>query len=108
MFSGPTEYLFPNVNIETPPSMHPGKKICDITGFEAPYFDPRTKLRYANTEVFKAIRSLPNDYVQRAGNLSVILVLTELGRTDNAEKDCSSSIGLLTMAMEVSFFYQSS
>ncbi|PHT44683.1 hypothetical protein CQW23_13841 [Capsicum baccatum] len=22
------------VNIETPPSMHPGKKICDITGFE--------------------------------------------------------------------------
>jgi len=32
---------------------------------QAPYFDPRTKLRYANTEVFKAIRSLPNDYVQR-------------------------------------------
>ncbi|CAN4102146.1 unnamed protein product [Withania somnifera] len=53
------------VNIETPPSMHPGKKICDITGFEAPYFDPRTKLRYANTEVFKTIRSLPDDYVQR-------------------------------------------
>lgn len=32
---------------------------------QAPYFDPRTKLRYANTEVFKIIRSLPNDYVQR-------------------------------------------
>ncbi|KAL3642622.1 hypothetical protein CASFOL_013437 [Castilleja foliolosa] len=53
------------VNIESPPSMHPCKRICDITGYEAPYFDPRTKLRYANTEVFKAIRSLPNDYVQR-------------------------------------------
>ncbi|XP_073157637.1 protein EIN6 ENHANCER [Henckelia pumila] len=53
------------VNIESPPSMHPCKRICDITGFEAPYFDPRTKLRYANTEVFKLIRSLPNDYVQR-------------------------------------------
>ncbi|KAM3234178.1 chromatin-remodeling complex subunit ies6 isoform X1 [Capsicum annuum] len=58
-------YYLQDVNIETPPSMHPGKKICDITGFEAPYFDPRTKLRYANTEVFKTIRSLPNDYVQR-------------------------------------------
>ncbi|XP_009596596.1 protein EIN6 ENHANCER [Nicotiana tabacum] len=53
------------VNIESPPSMHPCKKICDVTGFKAPYFDPRTKLRYANTEVFKIIRSLPNDYVQR-------------------------------------------
>ncbi|QCD95785.1 INO80 complex subunit C [Vigna unguiculata] len=53
------------VNIESPPSMHPCKKICDITGFEAPYHDPRTNLRYANTEVFKIIRSLPNEYVQR-------------------------------------------
>ncbi|KAL7082814.1 hypothetical protein ACP275_14G125400 [Erythranthe tilingii] len=53
------------VNIETPPSMRPCKRICDVTGYEAPYFDPRTKLRYANTEVFKVIRSLPNDYVQR-------------------------------------------
>ncbi|GKC48819.1 chromatin-remodeling complex subunit IES6, partial [Tanacetum coccineum] len=24
-----------NVNIESPPSMHPRKQICDITGFEA-------------------------------------------------------------------------
>ncbi|KAM7481540.1 hypothetical protein LguiB_006123 [Lonicera macranthoides] len=54
-----------DVNIETPPSMHPCKRICDITGFEAPYCDPRTNLRYANTEVFKQIRSLPNEYVQR-------------------------------------------
>ncbi|KAK3033525.1 hypothetical protein RJ639_032754 [Escallonia herrerae] len=53
------------INIESPPSMHPCKKICDITGFAAPYYDPRTNLRYANAEVFKAIRSLPNDYVQR-------------------------------------------
>ncbi|KAK7323464.1 hypothetical protein VNO77_26938 [Canavalia gladiata] len=53
------------VNIESPPSMHPCKRICDITGFEAPYHDPRTNLRYANTEVFKIVRSLPNEYVQR-------------------------------------------
>ncbi|KAF8406656.1 hypothetical protein HHK36_008746 [Tetracentron sinense] len=53
------------VNIESPPSMYPSKKFCDITGFEAPYIDPRTNLRYANTDVFKCIRSLPNEYVQR-------------------------------------------
>ncbi|KAH7834761.1 hypothetical protein Vadar_019448 [Vaccinium darrowii] len=53
------------VNIESPPSMHPCKRICDITGFEAPYVDPRTNLRYANTDMFKFIRSLPNEYVQR-------------------------------------------
>ncbi|XVF67273.1 hypothetical protein PTKIN_Ptkin10aG0107400 [Pterospermum kingtungense] len=53
------------VNIESPPSMHPCKRICDITGFEAPYYDPRTNLRYANADVFKLVRSLPNEYVQR-------------------------------------------
>ena len=32
---------------------------------QAPYHDPRTNLRYANTEVFRTIRSLSNDHVQR-------------------------------------------
>ncbi|RZR75668.1 hypothetical protein BHM03_00000147 [Ensete ventricosum] len=62
------------LNIESPPSLYPSKKYCDVTGFEelfwifglqAPYTDPRTKLRYANQDVFKRIRSLPNEYVQR-------------------------------------------
>ncbi|CAN6481765.1 unnamed protein product [Victoria cruziana] len=53
------------INIESPPSIYPAKKLCDITGYEARYTDPRTNLRYANTEVFKRIRSLPNEYVQR-------------------------------------------
>ncbi|KAL5713972.1 hypothetical protein ACHQM5_015997 [Ranunculus cassubicifolius] len=53
------------VNIESPPSLYPSKKFCDITGFEAPYIDPRTKIRYANADVFKQIRALPNDYIQR-------------------------------------------
>ncbi|XP_050262604.1 protein EIN6 ENHANCER-like isoform X2 [Quercus robur] len=52
------------VNIESPPSMHPCKRICDITGYEAPYYDPRTNLRYANADVFKLVRSLPKEYVQ--------------------------------------------
>ncbi|KAF3326991.1 chromatin-remodeling complex subunit [Carex rostrata] len=53
------------LNIEAPPSMYPPKKYCDITGFEAPYVDPRTKLRYADPEVFRQVRNLPNEHVQR-------------------------------------------
>lgn len=33
-------------------------------GCEAPYVDPKTHLRYANTEAFKIARSLPDDEVQ--------------------------------------------
>ncbi|CAL5019885.1 unnamed protein product [Urochloa decumbens] len=53
------------LNIQSPPSIYPTKRYCDITGFEAPYADPRTKLRYADPEVFKQIRMLPDEYVQR-------------------------------------------
>ncbi|CAH8344586.1 unnamed protein product [Eruca vesicaria subsp. sativa] len=46
------------ISIESPPSTQPCKRICDVTGFEAPYVDPRTNLRYANAQVFKTLRSL--------------------------------------------------
>lgn len=48
----------------------------DILIIQAPYYDPRTTLRYANADVFKVIRSLPNEYVQRylaMRNAAVIL-----------------------------------
>ncbi|KAM0853541.1 hypothetical protein ACQ4PT_051031 [Festuca glaucescens] len=43
---------------------------------QAPYVDPRTKLRYADPEVFKQIRNLPDEYVQRylaVRNAAVVL-----------------------------------
>eukprot|EP00850_Spirogloea_muscicola_P017368 SM000148S01045 [mRNA] locus=s148:367098:368198:+ [translate_table: standard] len=49
--------------------MYPAKKYCDLTGFEAPYMDPKTKLRYCNVETFKLARSLPDEMVQ--GFLSI-------------------------------------
>jgi len=68
------------VNIESPPSMYPAKKYCDISGFvvcifslwhwnsffmlKAPYTDPRTKIRFANVDFFKRIRYLPEEYIQ--------------------------------------------
>lgn len=51
------------INIESPPSTQPCKRICDVTGFEAPYVDPRTNLRYANAHVFKSLRSLSTHQV---------------------------------------------
>eukprot|EP00271_Cylindrocystis_brebissonii_P012962 TRINITY_DN32487_c0_g1_i1.p1 TRINITY_DN32487_c0_g1~~TRINITY_DN32487_c0_g1_i1.p1 ORF type:complete len:178 (-),score=25.48 TRINITY_DN32487_c0_g1_i1:229-762(-) len=51
-------------SIEAPPSMYPSRKYCDITGFEAPYSDPYTKLRYANADAFALARSLPPETVQ--------------------------------------------
>ncbi|CAH8273729.1 unnamed protein product [Arabidopsis lyrata] len=51
------------VNIQSPPSTQPCKRICDLTGYEAPYVDPRTNLRYANAHVFKTLRSLSSDQV---------------------------------------------
>ena len=51
-------------NIEAGPSVYPAKKYCDITGFEAPYTDPKTKMRYATAELYPVVRSLPNDVVQ--------------------------------------------
>ncbi|KAH0562017.1 hypothetical protein GP486_003279 [Trichoglossum hirsutum] len=47
-------------NIESPPSLHPAhqKHYCDITGLPAPYTDPKTRLRYHNTEIFAVVRGL--------------------------------------------------
>ncbi|KAF8473471.1 YL1 nuclear protein C-terminal domain-containing protein [Kalaharituber pfeilii] len=47
-------------NIESAPSFHPARAHwCDITGLPARYTDPKTKLRYADMEVYKAIQNLP-------------------------------------------------
>ncbi len=46
-------------NIESAPSLAHSKHFCDVTGLPAPYFDPKSRLRYHNKEVFALIRSLP-------------------------------------------------
>ncbi|EPE10195.1 major facilitator superfamily transporter quinate [Ophiostoma piceae UAMH 11346] len=43
-------------NIESAMSMAPQRRYCDITGLPAPYTDPKTRLRYHNSEVFNTIR----------------------------------------------------
>lgn len=50
--------------IDAPPSVYPSKRFCDLTGVEAKYVDPKTKLRYASADQYAVIRSLPDDVVQ--------------------------------------------
>ena len=45
-------------NIESAPSLVCKKRYCDVTGLNAPYNDPKTRLRYHDKEVFGVIRGL--------------------------------------------------
>lgn len=51
-------------SLNAPPSLKPAKKYSDISGLEAPYTDPQTKLHYRNAEEFRIIRTLPSDIIQ--------------------------------------------
>ncbi|KAF6198463.1 hypothetical protein GE061_008211 [Apolygus lucorum] len=50
-------------NISAPPALKPPKKYSDISGLEAKYTDPQTKLFYASSDEFATIRSLPSDII---------------------------------------------
>ena len=54
-------------SIEAPPSFKPAKKFSDISGLEANYTDPHSKLNYTNIAEFKVIKKLPvntlNSYI---------------------------------------------
>lgn len=56
-------------SIDAPPSFKPAKKYSDISGLEANYTDPHTKLNYFNVVEFKVIKKLPSDLV--AGYLTL-------------------------------------
>ncbi|XP_055338526.1 INO80 complex subunit C-like [Paramacrobiotus metropolitanus] len=50
--------------IRAPPRLKPAKRYSDISGLEAKYIDPETKLHYADAEEFEVCRSLTRDLVQ--------------------------------------------
>ena len=45
------EAALPDHEYEAPPSLRPSKKYCDVTGLEAPYTDPKSRLRYHNADI---------------------------------------------------------
>ncbi|KAK7110398.1 INO80 complex subunit C-like [Littorina saxatilis] len=57
----PTDVTYSS--IEGPPSFKPAKKYSDLSGLEALYTDPQTKLRYATADEFTRARTLPSDLV---------------------------------------------
>ncbi|SAM07257.1 hypothetical protein [Absidia glauca] len=63
-------------NIECPPSIRPQKKYCDITGLSASYTDPKSGLRYHNSEIYQFVRTLGVPSIQAylsSRNAAVVL-----------------------------------
>jgi INO80 complex subunit C len=50
-------------SIDAPPSFKPAKKYSDISGLEAKYTDPQTKMRYVNADEYRRVRMLPGDII---------------------------------------------
>ncbi|KAH9896573.1 hypothetical protein C8Q73DRAFT_415691 [Cubamyces lactineus] len=54
----PEEDMPTYASIEAPPSVHPQRRYCDITGLEGPYTDPATGLRYHDKSIYELIKGL--------------------------------------------------
>ncbi|KAJ7061989.1 hypothetical protein C8F01DRAFT_1024107 [Mycena amicta] len=63
-------------SIEAPPSLLPQRHYCDITGLEAPYTDPATRLRYHDKSIYELIKGLSaaavKDYLAARGVNSIV------------------------------------
>ena len=57
-------------------SFLPAAKYSDVSGLEAKYTDPHSKLRYANAEEYAAVKAMPSDIV--AGYLTLRRANTQL------------------------------
>jgi INO80 complex subunit C len=62
-------------DIDAPPSLLPQKKYCDITGLEGKYTDPKTKLRFYNSEVYAVVQTLPTSTDQEVSCFLVRMIL---------------------------------
>ncbi|KAL1303362.1 hypothetical protein AAFC00_006759 [Neodothiora populina] len=51
-------------SIAAAPSFKPKLKYCDLTGLPAPYQDPKTGLRYHNSEIYAVLKTLSTTQVQ--------------------------------------------
>jgi INO80 complex subunit C len=52
-------------SVEAPPSIIPQRRYCDITGLEAPYTEPTSRLRYHDKNIYEIVKSL-NPAAQQA------------------------------------------
>jgi INO80 complex subunit C len=68
--------IFIDNSLEAGPSVLPKKKYCDVTGLESKYVDPRSGLRYYNSDIFKLVQNftepLKNQYLSLRKALFII------------------------------------
>ncbi|KAJ7318166.1 hypothetical protein DFH08DRAFT_892895 [Mycena albidolilacea] len=73
---GEEEEIPTYTSIEAPPSLLPPRHYCDITGLEAPYTDPATKLRYHDKSIYELIKGLSasavKEYLAARGVNSIV------------------------------------
>ncbi|WFD49795.1 chromatin-remodeling complex subunit ies6 [Malassezia furfur] len=64
-------------SVEAPPSLLPAKRYCDITGLQAPYTDPKTRLRYHSAEIYDIVKGfapgVDNAYLALRGSASQLM-----------------------------------
>ena len=79
--------LTTDTSVQAPPSLLPPKRYCDLTGLmvrrhsltdsQAPYTDPKTRLRYHSAEVYQIIKGFApgadNAYLALRGDASQLL-----------------------------------
>ncbi|WFC97536.1 chromatin-remodeling complex subunit ies6 [Malassezia yamatoensis] len=65
------------ISVEAPPSLLPAKRYCDITGLQARYTDPKTRLRYHSAEIYDTIKGfapgVDNSYLALRGSASQLM-----------------------------------
>ncbi|KAJ7708589.1 hypothetical protein B0H16DRAFT_1632298 [Mycena metata] len=70
------EEVLTYTSIEAPPLLLPQQHYCDITGLEAPYTDPATKLRYHDKSIYELIKGLSaspvKEYLAACGVNSIV------------------------------------
>ncbi|CCH42637.1 INO80 complex subunit C [Wickerhamomyces ciferrii] len=51
--------------IESPPSLKPSKKYCDITGLKGNYKSPSSGIRYYNGEIYSIVKNMASGVDQQ-------------------------------------------
>ncbi|KAI3614755.1 hypothetical protein CBS9595_004026 [Malassezia furfur] len=77
---GAERRMVPTCTVEAPPSLLPAKRYCDITGLQvrgtltqAPYTDPKTRLRYHSAEIYDIAPGVDNAYLALRGSASQLM-----------------------------------
>jgi hypothetical protein len=92
-----------DVKLEAPKSTKCKRKYCDITGFEAPYVDPKTHLRFYNFKIFYKVKACTdedsmyyeNEYVYKSSPKSSASTCSSSSSNTSSNTSSSTSSDLV-------------